>query len=164
MVELAIGPHNRVMAGIARQREIGSRVIHRRLGIVVIRLVATHASHGRDVVATGGIVAIHAGARRHQVRSAQGKAGRCVIELAIGPENRVMAGLARRRELRTHVVNRTRSCVVVGSMARDTQRAAQGVPQLSRVAIRAGAWRHHVRASERPVCRRHAMVECCSQP
>ena len=70
------------MAVLARGRE--TRVIHRRLGRVVVRLVARNAGRDRDVVVVVD-VAVRAHARRIGMRAHQRPARRRVIKLPIGP-------------------------------------------------------------------------------
>src|SRR5438270_13593056 len=62
-------------------------------------------------------MAIDALARRHRVRSGQGESGTGVVEFAIGPKHRVVATLARGREMGRHVIHRRSGRVVVGLMA-----------------------------------------------
>src|SRR5579864_5937398 len=95
MVELAIGPGNRVMTLRARCREPGMR--HRGGGVVVVGLMATHAGGRRNVVVVID-VAIRTLPRWNGMRAAQRESGGRVIELPVGPLHRVMALLARGRE------------------------------------------------------------------
>ena len=92
-------------------------VAHRRRGVVVIRLVARDARRRRDAVV---VIEMATGARRRQVRARQSPARCRVIELAIGPKNRVVALLTGRRE--AGVRHRGRCIVVVRLVTRDASR------------------------------------------
>lgn len=84
VVEFAIRPKDRVVAALARRREVSSHVVHRRSSRVVVVLMATHAG-GRGDVVIPVYVAIEALTRRHGVRSGQGESGAGVIEFTVGP-------------------------------------------------------------------------------
>ena len=66
-------------------------------------------------------------ARRSGVPAGQRKARRGVIELAVGPQDRVVTTLARRREVQRDMVNRRLRSVVVLLMTRNARRAGQVV-------------------------------------
>ena len=160
VVEFAIGPKHRVVATLARGREMGRHVIHRRSGRVVVGLMATHAGGCGDVVIPV-YVTIEALTRRHRVCSGQSKSGAGVVEFAIGPEHGVMATRARRREMRGHVVHRAECRVVVGLMAAHAG-GRSDVVVVIHVAVRTLPRRYRVRASEREPGR--VVVEGCVQP
>ena len=82
VVEFAIGPKHRVVATLARGREMGRHVIHRRSGRVVVGLMAAHARSSGDVVVVID-VAIRTLPRRHRVRSSQREPGGVVVESCI---------------------------------------------------------------------------------
>ena len=71
VVEFAVGPKHRIVATLASGREMGRHVIHRRSGLVVIGLVATHASGRGDVVIVVDVT-IGALTRRHRVAPVSG--------------------------------------------------------------------------------------------
>ena len=142
VVELAIGPEHSIVARLASRREACMR--HRRLGVVVVGLVAGDAGRHRNVVVVVD-VAIGADARWIGMRSGQHKAGRGVVEFAIRPEHGVVAVFARRRE--PAMRNRRGRVVVVRLVARDAGRDRNVVVVVD-VAIRAGSRRHRVRAHQ----------------
>ena len=143
VVELAIGPGDRVMTLRARCREPGMR--HRRGGIVVIGLMATHAG-GRSDVEVVVDVTVRTLARRNRVRTGQSEAGGRVIELRVRPLHRVMALLARSREPR--VRHRAYRGIEVVLVAADAGRAGD-VEIVVHVAIRALPRGNRVRARQR---------------
>ena len=160
VVEFAVGPKHRIVATLACCREMGRHVIHRRSGCVVVGLMATHAGGCGDVVIPV-YVTIQALTRRHGVRSSQGESGAGVVELAVGPKHRVMAALARRREVGSHVVHRSEGRVVVGLMAAHAGRSGDVVVVID-VTVRALTRRHGVRSAQREPS--GAVVEGCIQP
>ena len=68
MVELAVGPLHRVMAGGTGRRELRAHVINRSLRVIEIVLVTGHASRHRDVVVAID-VAIRASPRWNRMRA-----------------------------------------------------------------------------------------------
>ena len=160
VVEFAIGPKHRVVATLARGREMGRHVIHRRSGRVVVGLMATHAGGCGDVVIPV-YVTIEALTRRHRVCSGQSKSGAGVVEFAVGPEHGVMATRARRREMRGHVVHRAECRVVVGLMAAHAGRGGDVVVVID-VTVGTLARRHGMRTAQREPG--GAVVEGCIQP
>ena len=114
MVELAVSPHNGVMAALAGRREARRNVVHRRLGAVVVRLMAGNAGGVRQMIV---VIDMAKRARCARVPASQRKARRGVIELPVGPQYCVMAALAGRREVQSHVINRRLRAIVVGLVA-----------------------------------------------
>jgi len=144
VIEDAVGPENRVVAAFARRREVRRDVIHRRRGIVVVRLMATHARRGqRGVVVVG--VAVGAGPGRHGVIPGQGERGVVVIKGRIRPKHGVVAHLARRGE--TRMRHGADGVGEIGLVTRNTERTLQRVVVVG-MAIGAGARRHHVRTGQ----------------
>ena len=160
VVEFAVSPKHRIVATLACCREMGRHVIHRRSGCVVVGLMATHAGGCGDVVIPV-YVTIQALTRRHGVRSSQGESGAGVVELAVGPKHRVMAALARRREVGSHVVHRGEGRVVVGLMAAHAGRSGDVVVVID-VAVRTLPRWHRVRSGQREPG--GAVAEGCIQP
>ena len=147
VIKRAIHPVDGVMAALAGGGEMGPNVVDRRLGVVVIGLVAADArSIGEVVVAID--VAVGAGARWHGVRTREGPAGGGVIERGIHPVGGVMAGGAGGGEMGPSVVHRRLRFVVVGLVTRNAGRVGDGVIVVD-VAVGAGARRHRVRAGQR---------------
>ena len=157
---LPFGPKHRVVATLARGREMGRHVIHRRSGRVVVGLVATHAGRRGDVV-IAVYVTVEALTRRHRVCSGQGESGAGVVEFAVRPKHGVMAALARRREVRSHVVHRGECRVVVSLMAAHAGGRGDVVVVID-VAIRTLPRRHRVRSGQREPG--GVVVEGCIQP
>ena len=138
VIELAIGPLDRVMALFAGGGEAGVR--HRSLRIVVVGLVARNAGRVRDVVVVVD-VAVGTGSWRNRMRARQRESGLRVIELAIGPLDGVMALFAGGREPR--VWYRGFRIVVVGLVARDASRVCDVVVVVD-MAVGARPWRNRV--------------------
>jgi len=114
VIELAVRPQNRVVAGLAGRRETGSNMVHRSLRVVVVRLVARHAGRiGQRVVVVH--MALRARCRRVEARQRPACTG--VIELSVCPQNGVMAAFTRRREAQRNVINRRLRVVVIGLVA-----------------------------------------------
>jgi len=148
VIELAIHPVDGVMAGFAGERELRAHVIDRRLGVVVVRLVARDATGLRNVVVAVD-VAIGTRARRYGVRSRQCPAGLRVIKLAVHPVNVVVAGFAGERELCAHVIDRSLGVVVVRLVARNAAGLRNVVVAVD-VAIATSARRHGMRSRQCP--------------
>ena len=146
VVKLAIGPLNRVVAGIASRREPSRSVRYWCGCVVVIRLVAGHASRARQVVIIVD-VAISAGPRRHRVISRQRESSAVVIERCIRPGRGVMALIAGLREIRGDVI-RIGGALVILEVTGHARRAVQAVVVVD-VAIGAGSWRNCVQPGER---------------
>jgi len=92
-------------------------------------------------------VAVGTQARWHGVRARQSKSGSGVVERSIGPQHRVVARLASRREARGDMVHRRSRGVVVVLVARHAGGARQVVVVVN-VAIRALTRRHSVRSRQ----------------
>jgi len=148
VVKLAVGPEYGVVAVLAGRWEPGLNVIHRRFRVVVVRLVAGHASRARQsvVVIDVALLALH---RRMEAR--QRPACRRMIELAIRPQNRIVATFARRREAQRHVIDRSLRVVVIRLVARHASRTCQVVVIVD-VALNARCRR--MKACQRPARRR----------
>ena len=159
VVKLAIGPLNRVVAGIASRREPSRSVGYWCGCVVVIRLVAGHASRARQVVIIVD-VAISAGPRRHRVISRQRESSAVVIERCIRPGRGVMALIAGLREIRGDVI-RIGGALVILEVTGHARRAVQAVVVVD-VAIGAGSWRNCVQPCERESSA--VVVERCIRP
>ena len=145
VIERSVRPHLGVVAGLARRREPGCGVIGIGGG-VVIRLVAPVAIRGkRGVVVVD--VAIRALPWRYSVRAGQGERRGVVVELAVGPDYRVVAQFAGRRETGRDMVHRALGVVVVVQVTTDAGRGVQLVVVVD-VAIRALPRRDRVRAGQ----------------
>ena len=112
VVEGAIGPLNSVVAGLARRRESGSEMIHRRQSIRVVLLMAAHTCCGRQVVV---IVNVAVGALTwwNGVRPGQSESGAVVIKGRVEPRSRVVALIAALREVRAYVIRIRRPLIVL---------------------------------------------------
>ena len=111
VVEGAVGPMNRVVASFTGCRKCCRDVIHRRLGGVVIGLMAGYASRAGQVVVVVD-VAVGTRPRRHRMRTRQRETGCAVIERRTLPRRRAVALLAGLREIRRDVIGVRRSLVV----------------------------------------------------
>ena len=76
------------------------------------------------------------------------KTGGGVIEHSVGPQHRVVAGFAGRREADRYVIHRSRRSVIVGLVARDARCVRQVVVVID-VAIGALPRRRSVRSGQR---------------
>ena len=146
VIELAVGPGGGIVTGIARGREVCTDVIDRRLGVVVVGLMARDTGGSRDVVIAID-VAVGALTRWHRVLARQYPTGLRVIEFAIGPLNGIVAVLAARWEFGGYVVDRNLGVVVVGLVARNAGRVGNVVIVID-VAVGALAGRYGVLAGE----------------
>ena len=150
MIELAVRPQHGVMTLLACSREAELDVVHRRGRVVVVGLVATHASRVRagEIVVVIGVAlsALRAG----QVEARQWPARGRVIKRAVGPQHRVVTVLASCRETELDVVDRRGRIVVVGLMAADARcvrsRQAVVVIDVTLTALGAG----EMEAGQRP--------------
>ena len=144
VIEGRIRPQHGVVAQFAGGREASMR--NRRRGAVKGGLMARNARGDRDVVIA---VKVAAGARRRQVRPNQRPSRRRVVELSVGPNHRVVAVLAGRRESR--VRHWGRGVVEVGLMAGNARRNRDVVVVID---VTAGARRRQVRPRQREARRR----------
>lgn len=146
VIELRVGPDLGVVAGLARRREMRGDVV-RIVRVQVILLMAAVAIRWqiRPVVV---YVAIGALARWNGVRPGQRELSFAVIELGVGPGDRVVAELASLRETHLRVRGIVR-VVVILQVTRDARRLIQLVIIVD-VAIAAGARRNGVRSGQRP--------------
>jgi len=99
VIKLAIRPQHGVVALFAGGRE--ARVIHRRLRVVVILLMAGNASDHRNVVV---VVDVTGDARRSDVRARQREGRLGMIKGRWLPSGRGMANLTGLRKTQCHVV------------------------------------------------------------
>jgi len=142
VVELAIGPLNRVVTQFAGCREAGVR--DWTVGILVVGLVTRNARRIRDVVIVVD-VAVRASSWWNRMGAGQWESGLGVIELAIRPLDRVMTLLARGRESR--VRHRTLRILVVGLVTRNARRIRDVVIVVD-VAVRASSWWNRMGAGQ----------------
>jgi len=152
VVKLGVRPHLRVMAGLASGRE-PRRLVVRVRGVVVVLLVTRITIRGSVLIVVVHVALV---ARHLDVGAGKRPTRRGVIELAIGPNHRVMthfAGLGESGSL----VRRIVGLVVVGQMAGHACRVLQFVVVVH-VALR--ALQRLVRARQRPSGL--AVIELCS--
>ena len=120
VIERGVGPDARVMTDLAGGGET-RRSMRRIVGAGVILLMARIAQN-----AVQGIVvvdmAISTQPRRHRVSTGQRKTGGRMVELAVGPEHGIVAGLACGRQSRRNVVHRRGRAVVIPLVARQASR------------------------------------------
>jgi hypothetical protein len=136
VIELTIGPQHRVMAILAGRGEAQLDVVNGRSGRVVVVLVTRYAGRIGEVVV---VVDVALAALRSSVRPGQWEAGGGMIELAVGPQHRVVTVLAGRWEAQLDVVNGSGGRVVVVLVAADASRVRTGqVVVVVYVALRAG--------------------------
>ena len=145
------------MTLIASLREVGSDVIRVCRALVILQ-VASHASCARQVVIVVHVT-IGTGTRRNGVQTGQSKAGRGVVELGISPGHGIVALLARRGE--PIVRHGCRRVVVIRLMTTNAGGIGDVVIVVD-VAIRASAWRDHVRTGQGES--RIRVIECCGLP
>jgi len=143
VIELAIGPLDRVVTLLARGGEADVR--HRALRVVKVLLVATDAgAYGEVVVVID--VTVGALARRHGMRTAQREPGGAVVEGCIQPAGGVVTLLTGLREIRRHVI-RIRRALEIFQVAGHAGRARQVVIAVD-VAVGALPRRNRMRAGE----------------
>ena len=157
VIELAVGPLNRVVALLTGGRE--SRVRHRRGRVVVIGLVTTDARGIGDVVVVVD-VAISTLTRRNGMRSGERESRLGVIECRRLPSRGVVANVASLRESTRHVVG-IRGSLEILEMARNASDAGQ-IVVIVRVAIGASARRNCMSTRQREVDT--GVVESCRRP
>lgn len=112
VVKRPVAPLDRIVAGLARRREICGSVVHRgdRVGVVV--LMARNARRaGQAVVVVH--VAIGTLPRRYRVRAGKGKSGAAVIECRIQPRSCFVALLAGLWEVRGDMVRICRTLIIL---------------------------------------------------
>jgi len=143
VVEGAVRPLHGVVAGFARRGESGRDMVHRRQGVVVVRLVTRDAGGAGQVVVVVD-VAIGALARWHCVRSGQDESGAVVVERGVQPGAGAMALVAGLREVAGHVV-RIRCALIVLEVAGDAGRTGEVVVVID-VAVGASPRRHRVQS------------------
>jgi len=122
MVEFAIRPDHCIVAAFAGQREGKRHVVDRRLGVVVIGLMACCTSRARQVVV---IVHVALSARRGRMCSRQSKAGRRMVERRVQPVRRIVAPFASRRIAQRDMIHRRLRVVVIRLVARHARRTGQ---------------------------------------
>ena len=143
VVEGCISPRDGVVAVLAcRREELWLRRVAGIAGVVVIGLMAADASGGQCRVVVID-VALRTLPRRHCVRAGQRERCVVVIERRVGPDNGVVAQLARGWESRRSMGRIGRACVIL-LVARIAQSAVQRIV-IVHVAIGALARRHGVR-------------------
>ena len=110
VIEGRARPVRRAVARIAGRREAGA-CVRRRIGVVVIRLMARDA---RRIGRRQAVIAVHvaSGARHRAVETGQREAGRRVIERPVTPIRGRVALVACVREARLRVVRIGRAVVV----------------------------------------------------
>lgn len=146
MVELAVGPLDRVVTALTGCRESQLRVVDRRGCRVVVLQVARRASRRGQVVVVVD-VAVEADARRVSVRIRQWKSYRGVIEGGRLPSDGRVAGLAGLREPSQDVV-RIRRALKILQVTRNASRSSQVVVVVD-MAVEAQAGRGGVSVGQR---------------
>ena len=84
MVEFSVGPQHRVVTGVAGGGESCGDVVHRRDGVVVVRLVTGNAGCAGDVVVVVDVT-IATLTRRRSVRTGQCESRAVVVKRRIEP-------------------------------------------------------------------------------
>ncbi len=113
-------------------------------GVILLVARITQRAVQRIVVVD---VAVGTQARRHRVRARQSKSSSGVVERTIGPQHRVVAGFASRREACRDMVHRRQGVGVIVLVARDAGCTGQVVVVVN-VAVRALTRRHGVRSRQ----------------
>ena len=160
MIERAIAPLNRVVTLLAGRREVRPNVIHRRLRVVVVVLVAAHARRVRNVVVAID-VAIRTLPGRNRMRARQRPPGGRVVKRSVCPLDCVVTLLAGRREVRANVVHRRLRIVVVVLVTADARRVRDVVVTVH-VAVGTLPWRNGMRTCQGKT--RSGMVESAIAP
>ena len=144
------------MASLASGREARCDVIHGRLRAVVVGLVAGHAGGARQVV-----VIVHMAQRawRCGVEASERPTSGGVIELAVRPQNRVVAAFAGCWETQSDMVDRCFRTVVVRLMATDARRRRDLVIAVD---VTLEASHSYMKTRERPT--RGRMIELTVRP
>jgi len=112
VIEGAVAPLHRIVASFAGGRECRRNMIHRRLGVVVVGLMAGDARRPGQVVVVVQ-VAIRALPWRNHMGASQRKAGAVVIEARVQLGRRAVAGVARLRKISSDMVRIVGSLVVL---------------------------------------------------
>ncbi len=146
MIELPVGPEQRVVAALASGREPELYVVHRSESGVVILKVTRDASGGRQVVIAVE-VAVRANSRRIGMRIRQREAHGSVIEGRRLPGRRRVALLTSLRDSAGNVV-RVFSALVIRQVAAHAGRGRDVVIVVD-VAVRANPRRIGVRIRQR---------------
>ena len=146
VVKRGVGPETGVVTAFASGRECGCDVIHRRLRIIVIRLMARDAGGGGQVVIVVDVT-IRTCPRRNGVTAREREPGGAVIERGVEPGTRGVALVASLREIRRDVIRVGRSLVVL-QVATHAGRCIEVVVVVD-VAIGAGPRRNGVQSGER---------------
>ena len=146
MVKRGVGPQTGVVTGFASGRECGCDVVHRRLRIVVIRLMARDAGGSGQVVIVVDVT-IRTCPRRNGVTAREREPGGAVIERGVEPGAGAVALFAGLREIRGDVIGIGRSLEILQVAAH----AGRGVEVVVVVdmAIGAGTRRDGVQSGER---------------
>ena len=146
VVKRGVGPQTGVVTAFASGRECGCDVVHGRLRIVVIRLMARDAGGGGQVVIVVDVT-IGTGTRRHGVTAGEREPGAVVIERGVEPGASAVALFAGLREIRGDVIGIGGSLEILQVAAH----AGRGVEVVVVVdmAVGAGARRNGVQAGER---------------
>ena len=147
VIEFAVRPLDCVVAQIARRWETKLDMVDRSCCAVVVLQVARRTSGTRQVVVVVDVT-VRAGSRWNGVRVREGETGRRMIELAVGPLDRVVTALTGCRESQLRVVDRRGCRVVVLQVARRASRCGQVVVVVD-VAVEANARRVSVRIRQR---------------
>ena len=157
VVERRIQPGRGAVARLAGLGEVRRDVIRVRGALEILQVAGDAGRAVQGVVVVD--VAVGTLARRNGVQARQRKAGGGVVELAIGPQHRVVTLLARRGE--TRVRHRRGSIAIVGLVTADARRVGDAVVVVD-VAVRALPWRHHMVARQRKS--RFRVVKRCRLP
>ena len=116
VIELAIRPLDRVVASCTGGREMGGDVV-RIVRMLVVPLMAAMAIGGQVFVIVVD-VAVGAGARQYGMRACEREAGLAVVEIGVGPFDRVVADLAGLWKASLHMI-RVIGAIKIGQMASD---------------------------------------------
>ena len=146
MVECRIRPHDGVVAQFALLRESGGYVSWIGSALEILQVTRDTSSGAQAVIVVD--VAVGAQPWRHRVRTSEREAGCVVIELAVGPQDRVMASLAGSRKSCGDVRHRADRISIILLVARNARGVGQVVIVID-VAIRALPRRSSVRSGER---------------
>ena len=157
VVERCIQPGRGAVARLAGLGEVRRDVIRVRGALEILQVAGDAGRAVQGVVVVD--VAVGTLARRNGVQARQRKAGGGVVELAIGPQHRVVTLLARRGE--TRVRHRRGGIVIVGLVTADARCVGDAVVVVD-VAVRALPWRHHMVARQRKS--RFRVVKRCRLP